>query len=88
MTSTVLTSTANARPISGELAGVVLAAGSADATVKIYDSATTTTTKQILSLAALAKTSVVVTPPTSLVVGAGVYAVISGTEAEVTILIP
>ena len=70
---------------SGALAGIVLTAGSDVATVTLDDSTDGTGTV-IIKLSAAANTSVVFTPDVMLDVANGIYATITGTAPNVTVL--
>jgi hypothetical protein len=73
-----------ARP--GQLIAVLLAAGSANATLILYDNPAAASGTVLCKLAALANDSVSFTPPVGISAGGGIFADIEGTGANATVL--
>jgi len=70
----------------GALVGVVLSAGSANATLILYDNASAASGTVLCKLTALANSSVQFTPSQPYVASAGIYADIGGTGANATVV--
>jgi hypothetical protein len=80
-----VTESAVVKAAPGELIAAILAAAAADATLTIYDNATTTAGTVLASLAAKAGTSVQWSPAASQRAAAGIYAAIAGEGATASV---
>lgn len=69
------------------IAAVALAGGSAASTLILYDNATEASGTILLKLAAATGTSAVFTPAAPVTVANGIYADISGTAANATVIL-
>jgi hypothetical protein len=84
-TSKQLTSSAAVKTGPGELHAVLLTAGADAASLTLYNNTAGSGTK-LAVLKAAANTSAVFTPPVSLVFSVGLYATITGTAPEISIV--
>ena len=80
-----ITATANIKPMGGKLKGIFVSAASATPTITVYDSATTTTTRTVLSVFTPVAATSYVLPLDGIYVNNGLYVVISGTVSATII---
>ena len=82
---TQITATANVKSMAGKLKGIFVSAASSTPTITVYDSATTTTTRTVLSVFTPVAATSYVFPLDGIYVNDGLYVVISGTVSATII---
>ena len=82
---TQITATANIKPAAGKLKAIFVSAASGTPTITVYDSASTTTTKTILSVFTPTAATNYIFPIDGVFFNSGLYVVISGTVSATII---
>ncbi len=81
-----LTADSVVKAAAGQLVACVITAGSDTATLKLYDNATVASGTVLVTIKAVANTSFGWTPTASQVAASGIFADITGTNADATVI--